>query len=63
MEHQTELKIIRLKEVVALTGLSKATIYRYIKKGIFPKSKELGIRAVGWSLSDITEWLECLSSK
>ena len=52
-----EPRIIRLPAVVTLTGLSKATIYRLVKRGRFPKSVRLTERrAVGWRLEDIEEW-------
>ena len=40
-----------------LLGLSKATIYRLLKRNRFPKSIKLGPRAVGWRLKDIDEWI------
>ncbi|WP_111859465.1 helix-turn-helix transcriptional regulator [Acinetobacter sp. CFCC 10889] len=61
-------KIIRLKQVVALTGLSRSTIYdrmdpkskRY--DASFPKSIRLGtvskIGAVGWIESEIQAWIK-----
>ncbi|MCX2788329.1 AlpA family phage regulatory protein [Vibrio sp. Sgm 5] len=42
------LRIIRLKEVIALTGLSKSSIYRYADGKAFPQSVQLGARSVGW---------------
>lgn len=51
------MKILRLKEVVDLTGLSKASIYRYIKQGSFPKQVQLSARSVGFRSADIEEWL------
>ena len=54
MEHQ----IIRLKDVIALTGLSRSTIYLRMVQGKFPKKINLGSRAVGWISSDVNEWIE-----
>lgn len=54
------MKILRLKEVVELTGLSKATIYRYIKNERFPKQVQLSARAIGFRSSDISAWIEGL---
>ncbi len=48
---------LRFAEVVELTGLSKATIYRQMKAGNFPKSIKLSERAVAWVRDDIDEWL------
>ncbi len=48
---------LRFPEVQELTGLSKATIYRQMEKGNFPKSIKLSERAVAWVRDDIDEWL------
>lgn len=54
------VKIIRKTEVLERTGLSNASIYRLINKGMFPRQKRLtgaGGRAVGWLESDIDNWI------
>jgi len=48
--------LIRLKEVMARTGLSKATIYAMCKKFQFPLSVKLGPRATAWPLSEVEAW-------
>lgn len=54
-------KILRLHEVIALTGLARSTIYAEIKKGKFPSQVKLTQgRRVGWRSSDIEQWLESL---
>lgn len=52
------MKVIRLKEVMNLTGLSKSSIYRFSNNDDFPKSVPLGARSVGWIESEVTQWLE-----
>ena len=54
---QPQLSILRRKQVQAQTGLSRSTIYLYIKDGIFPKPVALGPRAVGWIESDVSDWI------
>lgn len=52
-------KILRLKEVKEITGLSRSTIYLEIAKGKFPKQIQLtGARSVGWHESAIIQWVE-----
>lgn len=51
-------RILRLPDVIALTGLSRSTIYAYMKANNFPKSVALGARSVGWLEADIVEWIE-----
>ena len=52
-----EDRILRLPEVLALTGLSRSTIYLRVEEGMFPKQINLGLRAVGWLDSDVQNWL------
>lgn len=54
---QRELAILRRKQVQIRTGLSRSTIYQYIKDGVFPKPVPLGPRAVGWLESEVSEWI------
>ncbi len=44
---QREPAFLRRKQVETRTGLSRSTIYQYIKDGVFPKPVPLGLRAVG----------------
>ncbi|HCP98046.1 helix-turn-helix transcriptional regulator [Pseudoalteromonas sp. TB51] len=55
-------KILRFQEVTELTGLSRSTIWRKERLGLFPKRKQLGLNSVGWLASDIQQWLENLPS-
>jgi len=49
--------ILRRHQVQQRTGLSRSTLYQYIKNGEFPASVQLGPRAVGWLESDISDWI------
>jgi len=51
-------KVLRLPAVLAITGLSKSTIYVRIFEGTFPQSQILGPRTVGWLESDINAWIK-----
>ena len=50
-------KVLRLKDVIQIVGLSRSSIYALKASGSFPKSFMLGTRAVGWSSDDIESWL------
>jgi len=52
------MKLIRLKEVIAQTGLSRSSIYKFMNDGIFPNSVSLGGRSVAWVESEVIEWME-----
>lgn len=51
-------RVLRLAEVEALCALSKATIYRDMNEGTFPKNFKIGKRAVGWCFKELTQWIE-----
>lgn len=52
------MRILRLKDVMSITGLGRSSIYKFINDGAFPKSINLGGgRAVGWLASEIEEWI------
>lgn len=50
-------KVLRLTEVTYTSGLSRSSIYRLMKLGLFPKAIRIGITAVGWLSSDIDQFL------
>ena len=50
-------KIIRLKTVLARTGLSRSTIYRKIAEGTFPAQLKISTNGTGWHESDINRWI------
>lgn len=51
------MRIIRLKEVIDITGLARSTVYKYVAEGSFPKPVSLGDRAVGWVENEVHEWI------
>lgn len=56
-KNQREPAILRRPQVQQRTGLSRSTLYQYIKDGEFPKSIALGPRSVGWLESEISDWI------
>ena len=51
------MKFLRLKEVMAQTGLGRSSIYKFMNEGSFPLSVALGGRAVAWVESEIEDWM------
>jgi prophage regulatory protein len=49
--------LIKCHEIQADFTLSRATIYRWMKEGKFPKPTHLGTNMVRWKKSDIDNWL------
>ena len=57
-------RVVRLPEVIEITGLSKATIWRRERDGSFSPPIRLGgerTRAVGWREQDVYDWIDGLS--
>ncbi|MBK6867186.1 MAG: AlpA family phage regulatory protein [Burkholderiales bacterium] len=48
----------RMVDVVRITALSRATVYRRIAEGRFPPPVHLGGRACGWTPSDLQRWID-----
>jgi len=52
----TEQRLIRLPEVIRLTGIPKSTIYKLISDGRFPKPQRLGRLAL-WKSSEVERFV------
>jgi predicted DNA-binding transcriptional regulator AlpA len=50
-------RIVRLKTILARTGLSRSTIYRKIAEGTFPAQIRISLNGAGWRESDIDRWI------
>ncbi len=50
-------RIIRLKTVLARTGLSRSTLYRKIADGTFPAQVRISIHGAGWHESAVNGWI------
>ena len=63
-QHPRSRRVVRLPEVLEITGLSRTTIWRRERDGSFPAPIRLGgehTRAVGWWEHDIYDWIDSLS--
>lgn len=50
-------KLLTAKEVAELTSMSRPTIYRKMREGDFPKSRNFGGNLVRWSNNEIQQWI------
>ena len=50
-------RVLRIRQVCEITGLSRPTIYRSMALGEFPERIPLGERSVGWLESEVRAWL------
>jgi prophage regulatory protein len=54
------LRLVRMRGVIQVTSLSRATVYRRVANGTFPPPVKLSStgRRVAWRCSDIESWIK-----
>jgi prophage regulatory protein len=57
MTFQSPNRFMRLNEVLDISGLSRATLYRKIQAGTFPHQHKLAERCCGWKAYEVDVWL------
>ena len=50
-------RILRIRSVLARTGLSRSTLYRKIGEGTFPRQVAISVHGAGWRESTINLWV------
>lgn len=59
----TELKFIKLPEVLSICGMGKTSVYAAIKKGEFPSPAKRGRSSV-WEKGEVQSWVKsCMASR
>lgn len=51
-------RMLRLPEVMRLTGLGRDAIYRLGREGQFPRARKLSAHATAWREDELREWIE-----
>jgi len=54
----TTQRMLRLPQVIDLTGLGRDSIYRLGNAGCFPKPRKLSKRASAWREDEVRAWIE-----
>lgn len=49
--------LMRLKDVMRVSGLSRATLYRQVQAGTFPQPVKIGGRASAWVRHEVEGWI------
>ncbi len=49
-------RLLREKEVCSIAGVSRVTIWRWEKEGLFPKRHKLYGSITVWKYSDVMNW-------
>lgn len=53
-----DLRILRIRDVIALTGLSRSAIYAAVKAGTFLRQLKLSSRSSGWLRGEVVLWVQ-----
>jgi prophage regulatory protein len=51
------LRLLRFGEVRRRTGLSRSTIWRMERSGVFPKRIKVSVNVVAWREDEVSEWI------
>ena len=57
-QNKDEARLIRLREVMTKTGLSRSYVYALAQKGQFPKPVKLSERSSAWIESEVQSWID-----
>lgn len=50
-------EVLRFTALRRMVGLSRSTIWRLERKGLFPKRRQISPHLVGWVNSEVQEWI------
>jgi prophage regulatory protein len=57
MQTSTPQSLLKLKDVVQLTGLSRTTIYNLLNENKFPKRIQITKQRIAFLSTDIDKWI------
>ena len=55
-------KFLRFPAVRARTGLSRSTIWRLERQGLFPRRRRISHRAVAWAADEVESWTQATTA-
>lgn len=50
-------RLVRLPEVLKLTGMCRSAMYEQMALGLFPRAIKIGPRAASWSAKEVQQWI------
>lgn len=62
-DNERPRKMLGVKQVLALVPFSRATLYKEMEAGRFPKAREIAPRRVAWYEDDVKAWQLALDKK
>jgi prophage regulatory protein len=54
------MKLLRIADLIALTGLSQSTLMRLEREGKLPSRRKISSQAMGWLSTEIEAWMAAL---
>ena len=57
------LQVVKTKDILENLSISRSTLYRMVKSGKFPAPIKIGLRASGWVVVEVVEWLKSNKGK
>ena len=55
---QPSCRLLRIRQILEKTGLSRSSLYRKLKTGDFLEPVSLGDRSVAWVEADLDAWIQ-----
>ena len=55
---KSSCRLLRIRQVLEKTGLSRSALYRKIEAQEFPAQVSIGDRSVAWVESEVDEWIQ-----
>lgn len=56
--HTEGERLLRLRDVLSIVGLSRAHVYNLVKQGLFPRPIALGSNCARWVQSEVQAWVD-----
>ena len=50
-------RVVRARELTSRLGVTRNTVHRWIKRGLFPAAQRLGPNSMGWRETEVAAWL------
>jgi prophage regulatory protein len=58
MQSNREERFLRLPEVVRRVGISRSSVWLWVRQGRFPEPIRVGPRVTCWRQTEIDRWIE-----
>jgi prophage regulatory protein len=53
----TTPRLLRVRDVCELTGLSRSGLYRLVAEGRFPRQRRISHKIARWSAAEVAAWI------